>query len=171
MNKNKVLILFILLLFLDCSSEEVRQTGDNGIQNDFINAVDISTFPQIELNNPTFKDSFGNTVPFLDILKSKKINTIRLRLWVNPFDEHSSFDEVKSFSDSLKSMGFNIYLTLHYSDTWADPGHQIIPQDWQNISYTTLKNRVYNYTKMVVQQINPDIIQIGNEINNGFLHP
>ncbi len=171
MNKNKVLILFILLLFLDCSSEEVRQTGDNGIQNDFINAVDISTFPQIELNNPTFKDSFGNTVPFLDILKSKEINTIRLRLWVNPFDEHSSFDEVKSFSDTLKSMGFNIYLTLHYSDTWADPGHQIIPQDWQNISYTTLKNRVYNYTKMVVQQINPDIIQIGNEINNGFLHP
>ena len=24
---------------------------------------------------------------------------------------------------------------------------------------------------MVVEQINPDIIQIGNEINNGFLHP
>ena len=24
---------------------------------------------------------------------------------------------------------------------------------------------------MVVQQINPEIIQIGNEINNGFLHP
>ena len=46
---------------------------------------------------------------------------------VFPFDEHSSFDEVKSFSDTLKSMGFNIYLTLHYSDTWADPGHQIIP--------------------------------------------
>ena len=24
---------------------------------------------------------------------------------------------------------------------------------------------------MVVEQINPNIIQIGNEINNGFLHP
>ena len=42
-------------------------------------------------------------------------------------DEHSSFDEVKSFSDTL-SQWVHIYLT-HYSDTWADPGQQIIPQD------------------------------------------
>ena len=42
---------------------------------------------------------------------------------------------------------------------------------WQNVSYDSLKDFVYNYTKMVVQQINPEIIQIGNEINNGFLHP
>lgn len=171
MKKNKVLILFILLLLFNCSSKELRQTVNNETQNDFINAVDISLFPKIELNNPIFKDSFGVQMPFLEILKSKGINTIRLRLWVNPIDEHSGFDEVKSFSDTLKSMGFSIYLTLHYSDTWADPGQQIIPQDWQNISYAILKNRVYNYTKMVVQQIDPDLIQIGNEINNGFLHP
>lgn len=158
--------LFLLLFLLSCSSNEYPQE-----QNDFINAVDISLLPKIELNNPVFKDSFGVQMPFLRILKSKGINTIRLRLWVNPIDEHSSFDEVKSFSNTLKSMGFNIYLTLHYSDTWADPGQQIIPQDWQNISYATLKNRVYDYTKMVVHQINPEIIQIGNEINNGFLHP
>ena len=157
--------LFLLLFLLSCSNNEDPQE-----QNDFINAVDISLLPKIEMNNPIFKDNFGVQMPFLEILKLKGINTIRLRLWVNPINEHSSFDEVKSFSDTLKSMGFNIYLTLHYSDTWADPGQQIIPQDWQNISYTTLKNRVYDYTKMVVQQINPDIIQIGNEINNGFLH-
>jgi arabinogalactan endo-1,4-beta-galactosidase len=43
--------------------------------------------------------------------------------------------------------------------------------EWQNVSFSTLKTIVYDYTKMVVEQINPDIIQIGNEINNGFLHP
>ena len=171
MVKSKVLILFIILLYFSCSSKEVRQTISVEAQNNFISAVDISSFPKIKLNNPIFKNSDGNEMPFLEILQSKGINTIRLRLWVNPIDEHSSFDEVKMFADILKSMGFKIYLTLHYSDTWADPGQQITPQNWQNIPYTALKDSVYNYTKMVVQQINPDLIQIGNEINNGLLHP
>jgi arabinogalactan endo-1,4-beta-galactosidase len=25
-----------------------------------------------------------------------------------------------------------VLLDLHYSDNWADPGHQIIPEDWRN---------------------------------------
>lgn len=149
----------------------MNQSSGGNSQSEFIAAVDISSFPKIELNNPVFKEGNENTVSFLEFLKSKGVNTIRIRLWVNPLDEHSGFDEVKSFSDALKSLGFNIYLTLHYSDTWADPGQQITPQDWENKSFTELKEVVYEYTKMVVQQIGPDIIQIGNEINNGLLHP
>lgn len=168
----KIVLAFLTFLMLyGCSENNLNQALSGDIQSEFISAVDISSFPKIELNNPVFKNTNGNTVSFLEFLKSKGINTIRIRLWVNPIGQHSSFDEVKSFTESLKSMGFNIYLALHYSDTWADPGQQITPQDWQNIPYTALKDVVYNYTKMVVQQIDPDIIQIGNEINNGFLHP
>ena len=39
-------------------------------------------------------------------------------------------------------MGFKIYLSLHYSDTWADPGSQITPLEWQNVSFSTLKTIV-----------------------------
>jgi arabinogalactan endo-1,4-beta-galactosidase len=169
--KFKVLVFGAILIYFSCSEVGVNQTSDVNNESEFISAVDISLYPKIELSSPVFKDNNGITISFLEFLKSKGINTIRIRLWVNPIDEHSSFDEVKSFSETLKSMGFNIYLTLHFSDTWADPGHQIIPQDWQNIPYSDLKDKVYNYTKMVVEQINPEIIQIGNEINNGFLHP
>ena len=171
--KSKYIILafWIFLLFCRCSDNNENQTPNENIQSEFISSVDISSFPKIAVNNLVFKDYDGNSIDFLEFLKAKGINTIRIRLWVNPIDEHSSFTEVKSFSETLKSMGFNIYLTLHYSDTWADPGHQIIPQSWQNMPFTTLKNEVYEYTKMIVQQLNPDIIQIGNEINNGFLHP
>ncbi len=159
------------MICFSCSENVVNQTSDGNNESDFILAVDISSYPKIELSNPVFKDNNGITISFLEFLKSKGINTIRIRLWVNPIDEHSSLSEVKSFSETLKSMGLKIYLSLHYSDTWADPGHQITPSEWQNVSYDTLKDIVYDYTKMVVQQINPDIIQIGNEINNGFLHP
>jgi len=34
-----------------------------------------------------------------------------------------------------------------------------------------LKDSVYYYTKKVVCEIQPDFIQIGNEINSGILHP
>ena len=149
----------------------MNQTSNDNIESEFISAVDISSYPQIELSNPIFKDNNGITVSFLEFLKSKGINTIRIRKWVNPIDQYSSFEEVKSFAETLKSMGFKIYLSLHYSDTWADPGSQITPLEWQNVSYSTLKAIVYDYTKMIVEQIDPDIIQIGNEINNGFLHP
>ena len=164
-------ILLISLIIISCSENESNQSTNNQVQSNFISSVDISYFPKIELFDPIFKNESGDIISFLNFLKLKGVNTIRIRLWVNPSNQHSSFEEVKSFSDSLKSLGFNIYLALHFSDTWADPGHQIIPEIWENNSFDALKNIVYDYTQMIVQQINPDIIQLGNEINNGFLHP
>ncbi|WP_366837396.1 glycosyl hydrolase 53 family protein [Lutibacter sp.] len=105
------------------------------------------------------------------MLKENGVNTIRLKLWVNPSNVHSGFAEVKEFSETLKSKGFKIWLTLHYSDTWADPAHQKIPKIWQEISFTQLKDSVFNYTEKVVNEIQPNYIQIGNEINSGLLHP
>ena len=83
--------------------------------------------PKIELSNPVFKDKNGITISFLEFLKFKGINTIRIGYGSILISEHSSLSEVKSFSETLKSMGFKIYLSLHYSDSWADPGHQITP--------------------------------------------
>lgn len=171
MLKNTLIGLFAFITACGCSNEQSGVTSNEEIPQNFISCVDISSFPKIESSQPVFFNNLGNPISFLSLLKLKGINTIRLRLWVNPFEGHSGFEEVKSFSDTLKSMGFNIYLTLHYSDTWADPGHQIMPSSWENMPFETLKSEVYNYTMTVVQQIAPDIIQIGNEINNGFLHP
>lgn len=137
----------------------------------FISAVDISKYPEISNTNSIFYDLDENQKDFLTILKEKGINTIRLRLWVNPVNEHSGFNEVKQFSQSLKTHGFKTWLTLHYSDSWADPGQQNPPTQWQGISFSALKDSVYNYTKKVMQEMQPDYIQIGNEINTGILHP
>lgn len=137
----------------------------------FISAVDISKYPEISNTNSIFYDLDENQKDFLTILKEKGINTIRLRLWVNPVNEHSGFNEVKQFSQSLKTHGFKTWLTLHYSDSWADPGQQNPPTQWQGISFSALKDSVYNYTKKVMQEMQPDYIQIGNEINIGILHP
>ena len=169
--KKLIHILFVLLVFISCEKNNAKITEPEDDKSMFISAVDISRLPEISNLNPIFYDLDGNQKGFLNILKENGVNTIRLRLWVNPSNEHSGFNEVKQFSQTLKSYGFKIWLTLHYSDTWADPGHQEVPVKWQGISFTQLKDSVYNYTEKVVNKLQVDYIQIGNEINPGFLHP
>ncbi len=160
-----------MFLMVSCSQNEESEIPIENPAQDWISAVDISSYPEISNSHAVFYDLNGNQKEFLSILKENGVNTIRLRLWVNPTTIHSGFNEVKQFSTTLKSQGFKVWITLHYSDTWADPGQQATPIQWQSLSFTELKDQVYNYTKTVIDEIAPEYIQIGNEINSGLLHP
>ncbi len=167
----KLLLIITFLVFISCNKEVLKETIPADESLKFISAVDISRFPEISNSNPIFYDLNGTPKAFLDILKENGINTVRLKLWVNPVNEHAGFNEVKQFSKTLKSYGFKTWLTLHYSDTWADPAHQNIPVQWEGMSFTNLKDSMYKYTEKIMNELQPDYIQIGNEINSGFLHP
>jgi arabinogalactan endo-1,4-beta-galactosidase len=165
--KIKLLTLTLMVWLAACSKDE----KDPDPTPAFISAVDISAFPEIELTNPVFYNSENKQEEFLIILKNSGVNTIRLRLWVNPANGHSGFEEVRAFSQRLRNMGFRIWLSVHYSDTWADPGYQETPAQWQGIAFAALLDSVRHYTQRIVEQIKPEYIQTGNEINPGFLHP
>lgn len=165
------ILILIFLSISSCSKDNSEPNPENPTEKSFISAVDISRYPEIQEYNPVFYDQNGQQKDFLDILKQNGVNTIRLKLWVDPADGHAGFEEVKLFSQTLKSKGFKTWLTVHYSDTWADPGKQITPVRWQNLAFNQLKDSVSAYTQKVVENMHPDFIQIGNEINNGFLHP
>jgi arabinogalactan endo-1,4-beta-galactosidase len=66
---------------------------------------------------------------------------------------------------------------MHLSDTWADPGHQAIPAAWSNITtLSAMETQVYNYCDSTISTLRkanalPDMVTIGNEINNGILWP
>lgn len=169
--KVKILLPLILALFFSCNKNDDLITAPVPVESKFISAVDISSFPEIEVTNPVFYNENKVEESFLSILKRNGVNTIRLRIWVNPGNNHSGYDEVKIFANKLRISGFKIWLSVHYSDTWADPGKQSPPAQWSGISYTALRDSVRSYTKFVVENIKPDIIQIGNEINPGFLLP
>lgn len=64
-----------------------------------------------------------------------------------------------------------IWLDLHYSNTWADPGNQEIPLQWNHKNVDSLIADLKKYTSMMVKEFNPDFIQLGNEIDHGFLWP
>jgi len=172
------LFLFSFLIFSACqtsSTTELPGEDDTSTPLEptsfFYSGADISYYPTISQRNLTFRNRANVPRDFLQILLENGVNTARLRLWHTPATDHASFEEVETFSAQLKSLGFKVWLTVHYSDTWADPGNQQIPAAWQNASFEVLKDSVYKYTAKIMDRIAPDIIQIGNEVDPGMLLP
>lgn len=160
------LLIFLIPFFVGC-----HKTNKNKPEslNTFIRGADLSFLPEMEEDNALFYDSTGQSKPALQIFKENGCNTVRIRLWHTPNGVHSSLTEVHAFAQQVRDAGMKVWLDLHYSDTWADPGKQTKPAAWATLSLINLQDSVYAYTKRVVTKIQPDYIQIGNEINDGFL--
>ncbi len=167
----RIITLISLLAFLSSCDDNGKDCCVPEQPKPLIRGADVSFLPEIEKAGTTFTDANGTVKNMLDILKENGVNTIRIRLWHTPENEHSSLPEVKAFANRIKAKGMKVWLTVHYSDTWADPAHQLKPEAWNEASFLDLQDSVYLYTKKIMTQINPDIIQIGNEINGGFLLP
>jgi arabinogalactan endo-1,4-beta-galactosidase len=151
---------------------EGKSPGPEPLPEKFIlKAADLSFLPEIEDAGIVFYNRGDQAEDMLTTLKYSGMNTVRIRLWKDPVNGRSGFAEVKSFAEKVRAKGLKVYLTVHYSDTWADPGSQTVPEAWKNLGYNVLKDSLYNYTAQIVRAIKPDYIQIGNEINNGLLWP
>ncbi|MFZ9301626.1 MAG: glycoside hydrolase family 53 protein [Chitinophagaceae bacterium] len=145
-------------------------TSNIGPASISIRAVDLSFLSEIELAGIKYKNNGEIQDPLLT-LKNAGCNYVRLRLWHTPTGPHSSLAEVKKMTDRIRLLGMKVWLCVHYSDSWADPGKQTKPDAWRSMNFSELKLALEVYTAGVVNEIKPDLIQIGNEINDGFLWP
>jgi arabinogalactan endo-1,4-beta-galactosidase len=141
----------------------------------FIRGIDISTAQQIEDAGGVWKVN-GTQEDILNLFKENGVNYVRLRLWHTPAGGYCGLDSTLKFARLIKAKRFKFLLDIHYSDTWADPGHQIKPAAWENLTFLQLKDSVYYYSYNVIaafknQNTLPDMVQIGNEITGGMLWP
>lgn len=165
----KVILFYFIFSMFSCSKDQVKNNPVETPKILEIKGADISFLPTLRNSALVFYNANNQAEDILITLKNNGVNTIRLRIWNNIQDANSSFNQVKNLTQELKNKGFKVLISVHYSDTWADPGTQTKPFAWQNSNFETLKIQVYNFTKEIMTQINPDYIQIGNEINSGFL--
>ena len=155
------------------------QTGaTDSTARDFLTGADISYLPVAEARGVRFSDADGPG-NFLDVARRNGWNLLRVRLWVapdaKPENAVSSLENVTLLGKRIKAAGFKFLLDLHYSDTWADPGHQQKPAAWKTLDFPRLVQQVRDYSREVVAQLGakgalPDIVQIGNETQNGLLY-
>lgn len=146
----------------------------------FAKGADVGWLQQMEATGYIFYDTSGTPRDCLEILKDFCINSIRLRVWVNPSDDprsgHNSIEEVAVMAQRVKKMGFKLMIDFHYSDSWADPGKQYKPKAWEGHSVEQLVEDVYQHTYnslALLKQNDVDVewVQVGNEITNGMLWP
>lgn len=102
----------------------------------------------------------------------KGANISRLRLWHNPkWTDYSNYKDVELAIKRSKEAGMEVLLDFHYSDTWADPQHQVIPKAWEAITdLEVLKDSLYQYTyhtltALHAKGLTPEWVQVGNEVN------
>ncbi len=152
----------------------------SGRAADFARGADVGWLAQMEAAGYQFRDAAGKPEDCLKILRNYGLNTIRLRVFVNPSNDprrgHCSAEEVAAMAVRAHEMGFRILLDFHYSDIWADPKHQKKPAAWAQHTAAELEQDVYEHTHAVLQTlakrgVTPEWVQIGNEISNGLLWP
>jgi arabinogalactan endo-1,4-beta-galactosidase len=137
--------------------------------------VDASFLPMIERCNGRFT-SDGIEKEAMAFMAAQGVNFVRLRVWVDPTDGASGLDEVLDLARRAKLLNLGLLIDFHYSDTWADPANQTKPVAWTDLTFADLQTSVTQHTRTVIstlfaQGTPPDVVQLGNEIANGFLWP
>lgn len=177
MKKHFIIVPFLLVIALVFTSCKTKRTSKEG---SFSKGADVGWLPQMEATGYQFYDADGSEKDCLQLLKDRGINTLRLRVWVNPNNDkasgHCSPQETVVMAVRAQKMGMRIMIDFHYSDSWADPGKQNKPAAWANHSFPELLNDVYKHTFDVLTLlkkagVTPEWVQIGNEIPSGMLWP
>jgi arabinogalactan endo-1,4-beta-galactosidase len=166
--------------------------GGAWVAPSFMLGADISSMPEAVDAGTSYVDTDGVSKGLLELLRGHGFNYVRLRTFVDPMALYgyanptgeAQFRKSESYCDQahtlelaqqVKRAGMGLLLDLHYSDNWADPGKQVIPEAWRAAtSIEELAGHVETYTKEVVSALvaggaRPDLVQIGNEITPGLL--
>ena len=175
MKKSSLLLLIIGLAAL---SGLVGSAGPKFVGGD------ISLLTKYEQYGARYYNEDGARITdMLSYLKSKDLNAMRVRLFVDPSMAGSEdqgegvcqdLPYVTALGKRIKDAGFKLLLDIHYSDTWTDPAQHATPASWTVAS--ALADSVYSYTKrvlttMIAAGAEPDFIQVGNEVTYGMLWP
>lgn len=164
------------------------------LEEGFASGIDISSSLSIYESCGRYYGAFynenGEEQSLYQILADNGVNWIRLRLWVDPYN-HNLLDEdgnptpygggicdyehVEWMAHEAKMAGLSVLLDFHYSDFYTDPGNQVIPKAWANItSAEEMGNKIYEYTNSTLLSLKeadalPDAVALGNETTTGML--
>ena len=180
--KSKIysILLSNLLLLLSCSNssdstDPIPEPDQN--PETFYLGADLSYTNEMEDCGAVYKNYEGAIEDPFKIFREAGANLVRVRLWHNPdWTNYSNLSDVKKTIGRAKKLGMKVLLDFHYSDTWADPHKQEIPAAWadQINNAEKLGQLLYAYTYNTLNDLSgenllPDIVQVGNEINSMIL--
>jgi arabinogalactan endo-1,4-beta-galactosidase len=177
--KIKLVSFFSFLLISACRPVEVNSidTSKTEVLNkNYAKGADIGWLSEMEVKGKKFYTNDGIEHDLFDVLKSKGINSVRFRIWVNPSNGYCNKADVIAMAIRAHQKGMRIMLDFHYSDTWATVDREIKPNAWKNYGFAQLQQAVYDHTLGVLNTlksdgVTPEWVQVGNESDDGILFP
>ncbi len=149
----------------------------------FLVGADLSHLALMEQRGVVYKDR-GRPGDAFAILKAHGLTCVRLRLWTSsaaeaerdPYNKGNTLRYTVALAQRCKRAGLLVLLDFHYSDSWADPGHQARPAAWDGLAFDQVEERMYAYNRDAIAAFRaadalPDYVQIGNETPMGFAWP
>ncbi|MBP3338729.1 MAG: glycosyl hydrolase 53 family protein [Lachnospiraceae bacterium] len=162
----------------------INVTKVNGINDDFIMGMDVSSYVSVTKSGVVFKDFEGKALDdkgFFNLLKSCGVNYIRIRVWNDPYDANGNgygggncdIQNAAIIGKLATNAGMKVLIDFHYSDFWADPAKQFAPKEWENYTVSQKETAIYDYTKESLtylknQGVDIGMVQIGNETTSKF---
>ena len=168
--------LLCLLVLCQCTHPVQTVAQPKAVAYPFAKGADVSWITELEDSGRAFYNAAGRRQDLFAILKAQGLTAIRLRVWVHPANRYHQVADVLAKARRAKAAGMQLMIDFHYSDTWADPGHQDKPAAWAALPLAGLKAALYNHTYHVLDTLKragivPDWVQVGNETRNGMLWP
>lgn len=147
--------------------------------SEFALGADVSWITQMESEGMKFYTRGENRqeMECMQLLRDHcGVNSIRLRVWVNPKDGWNSIDDVVVKAVRAHNLGLRLMIDFHFSDVWADPGHQVMPEAWKNLSFDQQKKALGDHvvetlTALKNAGVTPEWVQVGNETTPGMMLP
>lgn len=153
----------------------------DGLPDDFILGMDASSVIAEEESGVRYYNFAGEEQDVFKTLAESGVNTIRVRVWNDPFDEdgngfgggNNDIDRAVEIGKRVTKYGMKLLVDFHYSDFWADPSKQMVPRAWAGMDIETKTKAVYEYTrdcleKLKAAKVDVGMVQIGNETNGSM---
>jgi len=169
-----IVLLMVVAACKNGNEPVVQEENPVYVMTGFARGADVSWLTQMEAAGKKFYSSAGRDTECMSLLRDLGLNSVRLRVWVNPSDGWCNTNDVVTKAVRADRLGMRVMIDFHYSDSWADPLQQYKPAAWKDMSADELKAAVANHTKDVLnalkaQSVVPEWVQVGNEVGAGML--
>ncbi len=187
--KKKLLKVFLpaiisMCVFAGCGDKaepEIYVEPIEGLSEDFVRGMDISSLIAEEESGVVYYDEEGKEADLLEILADAGLNYVRVRVWNDPYDAegngygggNNDVDKAAQIGKRAADNDIKLLVDFHYSDFWADPSKQQCPKAWKDMDIEQKKVALYDFTVESLRTIldagaDVGMVQIGNEINYGM---
>lgn len=148
------------------------------LPEDFIMGMDASSVIAEENSGVKYFGFDGQEQDVFKTLAEAGVNTIRVRVWNDPFDPEGrgygggncDINNAVMIGRRATQYGMSLLVDFHLSDFWADPGKQFAPKAWAELDAESKAKETKRFVKESLKAlkkagVSVRMVQIGNETN------